>query len=60
MGLPRSWRRSWIVDYSTVEKLFDVIADYHREMPPPQELEVPGEWIKVATVFKGPITVSAF
>ena len=35
------------MDYHQVEQLFDMIADYHRKMPPPAEHDAHGEWVKV-------------
>jgi hypothetical protein len=41
------------VNYHQVEQLFDMIADYHREMPPPEEQNARGEWIKVRDGLQG-------
>jgi hypothetical protein len=41
------------VDYHYVEQLFDMIADYHREMPPPEEQDASGEWVKVRDGLEG-------
>lgn len=42
------------MDYHHVEQLFDMIADYHREMPPPEEEETAeGQWVKVLDGLQG-------
>ena len=46
-------RRSWNVNYKTVEKLFDVIVEYFRQKPPPEEHDGPGEWVKVRDGMQG-------
>ena len=41
------------MDYHQVEQLFDMIADYHRKMPPPEEQDAHGEWVKVRDGLEG-------
>jgi hypothetical protein len=41
------------VDYHQVELLFDMIANYYRDKPPPQEQEAHGHWVKVRDGLEG-------
>ena len=41
------------MDYQQVEKLFDMIANYYRDKPPPEEQDAPGHWVKVRDGLEG-------
>jgi hypothetical protein len=41
------------VDYRYVEQLFDMVADYYHDKPPPEEQEAHGRWVKVRDGLEG-------
>ena len=42
-----------IVDYHHVEKLFDMLVEYFHNMPPPEEHDAHGEWVRVRDGLQG-------
>jgi hypothetical protein len=46
-------RRTSVVDYRHVEKLFDMLAEYFHNKPPPEEHDGRGEWIRVRDGLQG-------
>ena len=41
------------MDYHYVEQLFDMVADYFRDKPPPEEHDTHGHWVKVRDGIEG-------
>ena len=41
------------MDYHHVELLFDMIADYYHDKPPPEEHDAHGQWVKVRDGLEG-------
>jgi hypothetical protein len=50
---PGRRRKGRTVDYHQVELLFDMVVNYYRDKPPPEEHDAHGQWVKVLDGLEG-------